>query len=236
MTRRRQILILFATLAALTTGAGLASIGGPEQLQRATTGTAVGRPPAGPVPLVRQVYRNNCETASLSMLLSAVGVRVDQRTLQRQVRRSGPLDPIVGADGTWIWGNPEKGFVGRAQGGGTAGGFGVYQKPIRALAARYGVRLADVSRKPARVLFAELARRRPVIAWIGLSDGPYRWWRTQSGKPIRVNFGEHVVVLTGLRGTSIQVNDPLTGSRVVWTRAEFLAKWKLLGRRALALR
>lgn len=234
MTRQR-LLILFAALAALTTGASLASIGGPAQPQQATTGTAVVRQPVEPVPLVRQAYRNNCETASLSMLLASVGVRVGQRTLQRQVRRSGPLDPIVRADGTWIWGNPEVGFVGRAQGGGTAGGFGVYQRPIGALAARFGVRLADISRKPARVLFAELARQRPVIAWIGLSDGPYRWWRTPSGKPIRVNFGEHVVVLTGLRGTLIRVNDPLTGSRLVWTRAEFLAKWKLLGRRALAL-
>ena len=192
------------------------------------------RPP-GPVPLLRQVYRNNCETAALAMVLGSVGVDVDQRTLQQQVRRSGPLDPIVRADGSWIWGNPEKGFVGRPAGGGTAGGFGVYQRPIRDLAARYRVALRDLSRKPARLVFRELTRRRPVIAWIGLSAGPYRLWETPAGKRIRVNFGEHVVVLTGVRGDEVSVNDPLTGTRLVWSRREFLDKWALLGRRALAL-
>lgn len=190
--------------------------------------------PVGPVPVVRQVYRNNCETAALSMVLASVGVRVDQRTLQRQVRRSGPLDPIVGADGTWTWGDPEDGFVGRPEGGGTAGGFGVYQQPIRALAARYGVRLADLTRQRERV-FAQLGRGRPVIAWIGLSEGPYRSWRSPTGTRVTVNFGEHVVVLTRLRGDRITLNDPLSGSRLVWTRAQFLAKWRLLGRRALGL-
>jgi uncharacterized protein YvpB len=220
---------MMATLGAAVALAACATLVGGGQ----DAALAAERQPIGTVPLVRQVYRNNCETASLSMLLAAAGVRVDQRTLQRQVRRSGPLDPIVRPDGSWVWGNPEKGFVGRARGGGTAGGFGVYQRPIRALAARYGVSLRDLSRKPARVIFAELARGRPVMAWIGLSEGPYRWWRTPAGKLIRVNFGEHVVALTRLHGDSISVNDPLTGSRLQWTRAQFLAKWRLLGRRAL---
>lgn len=197
-------------------------------------GGAAGRQPVGTVPLVRQVYRNNCETAALSMLLASVGVRVDQRTLQTQVKRSGPLDPIVSESGTWIWGDPDRGFVGRAEGGGTAGGFGVYEGPIRALAGRYGVRLTDLSRRRESLL-AQLRRGRPVMTWIGLSWGPYRSWRSPAGKRITVNFGEHVVVLTGMRGDSISVNDPLTGTRLVWTQAQFLAKWRLLGRRALGL-
>ena len=73
------------------------------------------------------------------------------------------------------------------------------------------------------------------MAWIGLSRGPYRSWRTPAGKRVTVNFGEHVVVLTGLRGDSISLNDPLSGSRLVWTRSQFLTKWRLLGRRALGL-
>lgn len=56
-----------------------------------------------------------------------------------------------------------------------------------------------------------------------------------AGKLIRLNFGEHVVVLTSLRGNGVRLNDPLSGSRLVWTRAQFLAKWRLLGRRALGL-
>ena len=219
---------LIATLGMVLAVAGGAVLAGGDQ----PAALAAERQTSGTVPLVRQAYRNNCETASLSMLLASVGVPVDQRTLQRLVRRSGPLDPIVSEDGTWIWGDPASGFVGRPEGGGTAGGFGVYQGPIRALAARYGVRLTDLSGRRASV-FAQLTRGRPVMAWIGLSRGPYRSWRTPQGKRITVNFGEHVVVLTRLRGDSISVNDPLTGSRLVWTRAQFLAKWRLLGRRAL---
>lgn len=220
--------LLSATLA-LIASVGLAESRGDDSAVAAYAQTT------GPVPVLRQVYRNNCETAALAMVFASIGIEVDQRVLQQQVRRSGPLDPVIQPDGTWIWGNPEKGFVGRAAGGGTAGGFGVYQRPIRDLAARYRVALRDLSRKPARLVFRELARRRPVIAWIGLQAGPYRWWRTPAGKRIRVNYGEHVVVLTQLRGNSITVNDPLTGTRLTWTRSEFLAKWSLLGRRALAL-
>lgn len=189
----------------------------------------------GPVPLVRQVYRNNCETAALSMILAAAGTRVDQRVLQRRVERSGPLDPVVGADGEWVWGAPGEGFVGRVRGGGVAGGFGVYQGPIRRLAASYGVRLDDISRTSVETVVARLRAGRPVLAWIGLSEGPYRRWRTPDGRRISVNLGEHTVVLVGVRGTTILVNDPLTGTRRTWSRAEFAKRWSWLGYRALAL-
>lgn len=189
----------------------------------------------GAVPLVRQAYHNNCETAALSMLLAAAGVEVDQRKLQAELPLSGPLDPVVAADGSWTWGDPDQGFVGRVRGGGVAGGFGVYQGPIRRLAERYGVQLYDLSRHPATEIFDRLERGSLVLAWIGLSEGPYKRWRTPGGKSIGVNFGEHTVVLTGVRGDVVSVNDPLTGTRSIWTRAGFLLKWKLLGQRALAL-
>lgn len=197
--------------------------------------TAARAPKPGPVPLVKQAFRNNCETAALSMLLASAGAPVDQRVLQREVAKSDPLDPIVGADGTWTWGAPDQGFVGRVRGGGTAGGFGVYQGPIRRLAARHGVRLTDLSRGDVEVIVRRLRRERPVLAWIGLSEGPYRRWRTRAGRLISVNLGEHSVVLTGIRGSKILVNDPLTGARLGWSIAEFAGKWRLLGRRALGL-
>ena len=189
----------------------------------------------GPVPLVRQAYRNNCETAALSMLLAAAEVRVDQRVLQRQVAKSGPLDPIVIGTDSWIWGDPEDGFVGRAAGGGPAGGFGVYQTPIRLLARRHGVKLVDLTRKDVGAVVARLRAGRPVMAWIGLTEGPYRRWQTPRGTQVVVNFGEHAVILTGVRGSMIRVNDPLTGSRLEWSIPEFAKRWRLLGKRALAL-
>lgn len=187
------------------------------------------------LPIVRQALRNNCETAALSMLLVDRGVRVDQLTLQRRLRRSGTRDPVLDADGSIaIWGDPSEGFVGRPEGGGPAGGFGVYQGPIRALARTYGVALEDLSGSPASLVYRRLLAGHPVLVWLGLSEGPFRQWKTASGKTITVNFGEHTVVLTGIDGDRVYVNDPLTGKRVVWSRAQFEQMWRLLGRRALA--
>lgn len=169
------------------------------------------------------------------MVLASAGVRVDQRRLQRELRRSGPLDPIISSDGTWVWGAPDEGFVGRAEGGGVAGGFGVYQGPIRQLAARYGVRLVDLSRRDVGAIVSRLRQGRPVLSWIGLSEGPYRRWRTPNGRRVSVNLGEHTVVLTGVRNGMILVNDPLTGTRLQWSVSEYETKWRLLGQRALGL-
>jgi uncharacterized protein YvpB len=202
-------------------------------------GTAVGgaraAAPLRRVPVVRQLLRNNCETAALSMMLAAAGVNVHQLTLQRRLPRSGPLDPQPGGAGLSLWGDPDRGFVGRAAGGGTSGGFGVYEEPIRRLALRYGVRLVSLTRAAPAALYRQLALGRPVMVWIGLSDGPYGSWHTPQGGTISVNFGEHTVVLTGLRGNRVVLNDPLVGRRRTWTRAHFEQLWTRLGRRSLAL-
>lgn len=187
------------------------------------------------VPLFRQALRNNCETAALSMLLAAANIRVSQLELQRQLPHSGPLDPRPVAGGLPIWGDPDHGFVGRAAGGGTSGGFGVYPQPLQALALRHGVRLRNLTRASAAAVYRQLLAGRPAIAWVGLSAGPYKSWQTPSGRRITVNFGEHTVVLTGIRGDRLQLDDPLSGRRLSWTKAQFVQLWNRLGRRTLAL-
>lgn len=185
------------------------------------------------LPVVKQALRNNCETAALSMLLLARGARVGQLRLQRELSRSGPLDPEQ-SGGLPLWGDPDHGFVGRVGGGGPSGGYGVYQPPVVRLARRHGVRLATVGRRPPEV-YRELLRGRPVMAWVALSNGPFMTWRTVSGKRITGNFGEHTVVLTGIRADSLAVNDPLSGRRLTWSRSQFELMWQRLGRRALKL-
>lgn len=187
------------------------------------------------LPLVKQALRNNCETATLSMLLAARGLHVAQLELQRRLRRSGRLDPVFpAAGGLPIWGDPEVGFVGRPNGGGTSGGYGVYQAPIRALAARFGVELVDLTGRSSSAIYRRLLAGHPVMVWVGLSNGPYKMWRTPQGKLIRANLGEHTVVLTSIRGSSVTLNDPLSGQRASWTRAYFEQLWQRLGRRALS--
>jgi uncharacterized protein YvpB len=185
---------------------------------------------------VRQLLHNDCEATSLSMLLAAAGVRAGQLELQARLPRSGPLDPEP-VDGSTLfrWGDPERGFVGRPAGGGTEGGFGVYEPPIRALAARYGVQLVDLHRRSLAAVRAVVLDGHPVLAWVGLAPGPYLSWLTPSGHAITVNLNEHAVVLVGAGPGYVLVDNPLSGRRERWSDAFFSVRWQRLGRRALAL-
>lgn len=185
---------------------------------------------------VLQVLHNDCEATSLSMLLAAAGIHRSQLQLQQQLPQSGPLDPEPVAGSTLFrWGDPERGFVGRPAGGGTEGGFGVYEPPIRALASRYGVRLVDLHGKTVAAVRAAVLAGHPVLAWVGLDDGPFLSWLTPSGHEITVNLNEHAVVLVGAGPGYVLVNNPLTGKRERWSESLFSYRWKLLGRRALEL-
>jgi uncharacterized protein YvpB len=186
---------------------------------------------------VRQVLHNDCEATALSMLLAAAGHHVGQLRLQARLPRSGPLDPepVAGSD-LFRWGDPERGFVGRPAGGGTEGGFGVYEPPIRALAAHYGVRLGDLHGRTLALVRHDLLAGHPVLAWVGLAAGPYLSWLTPSGRKITVNLNEHAVTLVGAGPGYVLVNNPLTGERERWSDELFSYRWRLLGRRALELR
>lgn len=203
------------------------------------TGSDV-RVPARPLsvsiaaPPVAQRLRDNCETAALQVLLATTGVRVDQLALQRRLSLSGTPEPQASAAGP-VWGDPDAGYVGNADGSGSWGGFGVYQGPIARLAARYGRRMRDLSGAQPASVYRTLLGGRAVMAWIGLGDGPYRDWITPDGRAIRVNLNEHTVVLTGVRRDgSLELVNVLQGTREVWSRARFEQAWALLGQRALA--
>jgi len=186
-------------------------------------------------PVVSQALRNNCESAALEMLLATAGRRVPQLQIQRLLPTSGPLDP-VGEGPDRVWGDPELGFVGRADGGGAAGGFGVYERPVIGTARRLGVSLEDLTGRSPRQIVRRLRSGHAVMAWIGLSDGPYGSWRSPAGRAVTVNFGEHAVVLTGvLADGRLRVANPLEGTRELWAPRRFVEGWHLLGRRAVAV-
>jgi uncharacterized protein YvpB len=185
---------------------------------------------------IRQVLHNDCEATSLSMLLAAAGVHAGQLELQARLPRSGPLDPEpVAGSSLFRWGDPERGFVGRPAGGGTEGGFGVYEPPIRALAARYGVHLVDLHGRSVSAVRSVVLAGHPVLAWVGLAAGPYLSWLTPSGRKITANLDEHAVVLVGAGRGFVLVNNPLSGAREQWSDELFSYRWRLLGQRALEL-
>lgn len=184
-------------------------------------------------PVIRQAQANTCESAALSILLATAGVRVSQRRLQSAFPLSGPLDPAGTGPGR-TWGDPDRGYVGRPDGQGVAGGFGIYPRPVAATARQFGRDLDDLTGSSPQRLYARLLRGRAVMAWIGLSDGPYGRWQSPQGKRIDVNFGEHTVVLTGsTRDGTLRIVNPLQGTSELWSRPRFERAWQLLGRRAL---
>lgn len=198
---------------------------------------AVRRPVSSRIrgPIVRQAQRNTCESAALEMLLATRGGRIPQDRLQRAFPTSGEPDP-VGSGRERRWGDPDRGYVGRPDGGGAAGGFGIYPGPVAATARRLGRSVQVLSGSAPSRIYDRLLRGRAVMAWIGLSDGPYGEWRSPAGRRVKVNFGEHTVVLVGMtRDGRLRVANPLRGTSERWTRARFEAAWALLDRRALGV-
>lgn len=185
-------------------------------------------------PVLAQSQPNGCESAALSILLRSVGISATQERLQAKLPRSGPLDP-EGSGPSKVWGDPDRGYVGRVQGGGSAGGFGVYPGPVADVARSLGVRLSNMTGRAPQTVYDRLLAGRAVMVWIGLGDGPYGTWQTPDAKPIRVNFNEHTVVLHGIDGDgTISVSNPLQGTAERWSRQKFEAMWELLDRRALS--
>jgi uncharacterized protein YvpB len=209
--------------------AAIKANGGTVTLPEHTASAAVS------VPVIKQAYRNNCETAALSMLLAADGINVSQTDLLKELPRAAPNDQQTGPSGQPVWGDPDTGFVGDPNGGAKGSGYGVYQGPIRDLAQKHGANVTDLSNSSPDQIYQWLLSGRAVMVWVGLTDGPYQTWKAPDGKQVVGNFGEHTVLLTGINGTTVTVNDPLSGQTDVWTGAYFNQLWQRLGKRALGV-
>ncbi len=178
------------------------------------------------LPVIRQAYRNNCETAALSMALRG---RVNQRRLQRLLRIDAPLDPLDGPGGR-IWGDPSEGFVGRVAGG----GFGVYEGPLSELGARFDAGTEAIRAQSFDEVMRLVRDGRPVVLWAALGASSPISWRTAEGKTVEANLAQHTIVLAGLNRNGVVVHDPWTGRVITESESALAARWRVLGRRAVA--
>lgn len=211
------------------TGQAIRTGGGNVALPEHVTSSSIS------LPEIQQAYRNNCETAALSMLLAGASVNVSQLDLLKDLPKASPIDQQTSPSGGITWGDPDLGFVGHPDAGSKGAGYGVYQGPIKAVAQKHGVALTDLTGSAPDKIYQTLLSGRPVMIWVGLTDGPYQTWTTPQGKQVVGNFGEHTVVLTGENGSSVTVNDPLSGQVLNWGNPYFEQLWQRLGRRALSL-
>lgn len=177
------------------------------------------------LPVLRQAYRNNCETAALSIALRG---KVDQVRLQDELPVSQPLNPVAGTAGD-IWGDPDKGFVGRVEGG----GFGVFEGPLARLGRRYDKGTRPLATRSFDAILNQVREGRPVILWAALGSSVPKTWTTPDGTLVRADFSEHTIVLAGVSPAGVVVHDPWTGERRLDPAAALRERWIRLGRRAV---
>jgi|SRR5579862_7242758 len=179
------------------------------------------------LPVIHQIWRNNCESAALSMMLDG---RVSQERLQGLLPKARPYLPEQDDAGETVWGDPNLGFVGPANGG----GYGVYHGPLLALARRFDPGTTDLTGAPVSRIIDALQHARPIVAWIQLGSSIPVTWRTPAGATIHANWSEHAVTLTGWRPGEIIYNNPWTGTTETFTITQFTAVWRTLGDQAIA--
>lgn len=191
-----------------------------------------------PVPIYRQTRNLNCETAAMQMGLAYYGHYYSQDSLFAY--ENADLRRAQWINGTLHWGDPYTNFVGDVNGSESAlTGYGVYYPVILAIARSHGVPNAYGGEgfSPATV-YAELAAGHPVQIWIEArwSRPAVRTWTAWDGRTIRYSLAEHSVILTGVSGTSVRVNDDQFGSQYWVSKWTFETSWRDFNNMAVVYR
>lgn len=186
------------------------------------------------IPFYPQEHALSCEVAALRMALAYVGYQVSEDELIANLTFSA-REPMKNG----IWGDPDEGFVGNIDGSiFEFTGYGVYDRPIAALAQKY--RPASVVSDPTLDQILDLAEKgNPVIVWGLLSHRTPQIWESLSGKTVIAYPGEHARVLMGYTGNRQDVHelilmDPIYG-RIRMDVDRFLSDWQTLGNRAVVV-
>lgn len=188
-----------------------------------------------PIEFKKQEHAVTCETASLRMALSFLGVDVSEDELLSKLDFD-TKDPVTTDK---VWGDPSKGFVGNIDGSIFLGtGYGVYEQPIARLAFNYR-QSAIMQKTDLEQVLQTTKEGHPVIVW-GLlqSKNPIRW-KTTEGITVTAFGGEHTRVVMGYGGeisnpTYIVLMDPIYG-KIRMSTNKFLSDWKILDNRAVAI-
>ncbi|MBI2623442.1 MAG: C39 family peptidase [Candidatus Liptonbacteria bacterium] len=197
-----------------------------------------------PIPLIEQEYSLSCEAASLQMALAHKGVRKSQDEVLAAIGVAEPKVKYKNAKGEYVWGDPNKGFVGDVRGwmyglkSGmvTATGWGVNRAPIARAAKELRPESEGKSGGALENITKELAAGNPVIVWYYqyLPEELLTLKSYLTPRGARIPFmPTHVALLVGYKrtpeGTTVLlVNDPEDGRREM-AASTFLAAWAKYG-------
>jgi uncharacterized protein YvpB len=173
---------------------------------------------AATIPYYHQQLGNDCEAASLRMILGANGVHTDDQPILDRIGVDRE-HPEFGHSGPKS-GDPYKAFVGDPDGSETDGtGFGVYSPPVAEAARSYGLTVRhEGSGISVQQLKDELAAGHPAIVWVD-----YLWRHLKSTtytaydgvEVLYAGPAEHTVVVTGFSDGTVSLHDPARGRTTV---------------------
>ncbi len=190
------------------------------------------------VPLESQLkndpLENGCEITSLSMLLRYYGFD----TTKNQLAKKLDYVPLISADG--FYGNPHKGFVGNIEEGYESMGVGV--EPLAKVAkeitgSNYQVKVS--TKKDFSEIEEQVRAGVPVLVITTVDfEVPTEddlWdWETEDGM-ITVSPLCHAVVITGIEGDTVYVNDPYGYRHREVDRDDFQSIYEKMGKQSLYL-
>lgn len=194
-----------------------------------------------PISFYKQKYTLSCEITSLKMALEYKGVSVEEDELIKHLVWEEQKEPEFDTKkNRWVWGDPNKGFVGDIDGKMPITGYGVYEKPTHSIAEKY--REAEIIEDANLVkVFKEIFKSNPVIVWGSLKEGTPLTWYDKDGNKIKAIEGEHARVLIGVKGqssyipTHVVLMDPIHG-KIEMTIKDFIRDWGHLDNKALVIR
>ncbi|MFF2147613.1 C39 family peptidase [Kitasatospora sp. NPDC058190] len=166
------------------------------------------------VSLLSQQLGNDCEAASLRMVLAARGVQVGDQAVLAQIG----VDQVhnqVGVSGP-LSGDPYRAFVGDPNGSEAAGtGFGVYYPPVAQAARSYGLSVMQAGQgiSPSQ-LRAQVAAGHPAIVWAdyGWRDVAAGSYTAYDGRQVLyAGPSEHTVVVSAVGDGQLLIDDPNRG-------------------------
>lgn len=170
-----------------------------------------------------QKYQYSCETAALRIVLNFHGIQLSEDEIIKRM----PFESTENKNG--VWGDPDKGFVGKIDGHSSSESYGIHWKPLKELATHW--KKAELLEQGTKEdLISNLMDKKPIIVWIYTGKKTPLQWKTTTGKPVKALLEEHTVVISGFKGNKYQVegfyiSDPSKKNVKFLETSKFLEVW-----------
>lgn len=177
------------------------------------------------VPLRNADYGMGCEISGLHALLAYRGIS----TSDWEILMKLGYNPRARDQATNTWDDPNKVYVGFADGRAGTTGYGVHAGPIAAVGRMYGKTTEAHFNVSVQWIAAQVHAGRPVLFW-GYSDAAPRAdsWNTPGGYVVKTMYPQHGRVIWGVKGSpdnpiGFWMNDTIGPATHYWTAAQVSA-------------